>query len=281
MQFSIASYSFHRELQSGRQDMFKYITDCKELGCTQLDPWNSHLAPLVAEDEQIRASSNPTQATFSAAGLEYVDRVKAAAQAVGLPFGCLAADGSHVWEPTKEERDANRACAYRWLDVAKRLGAESLRTDTGGKAELPDDMFAIITEGLQDIVDKGKALGVRVSIENHWGASNIPANVVRVLDAVDGLTLLFDSRNWAKGTREEGWEIGVPRARDVHIDLFRTAEDTPNLEADIERLIKRLVKSGYNGCWGIEVIPPDDDEYGAIRKTMAFIEKTVASVESK
>jgi len=77
--------------------------------------------------------------------------------------------------------------------------------------------------------------------------------------------------------REEGWEIGVPRARDVHIDLFRTAEDTPNLEADIERLIKMLVKSGYNGCWGIEVIPPDGDEYGAIRKTMAFIEKTVAS----
>lgn len=277
MRFSIASYSFHRELQSGRQDMFKYITGCKELGCTQLDPWNSHLAPLVAEDEQIRASSNPNQATFSAAGLEYVARVKEAAVAAGLPFGCVAADGSHVWEPTKEARDANRACAYRWLDVAHRLGAESMRTDTGGKAELPDDMFAIIKEGLQDIVDKGKALGVRVSIENHWGASNIPQNVVRVLDAVNGLTLLFDSRNWAKGTREAGWEIGIPRAKDVHIDLFRTAEDTPNLEADIERLIKMLVKSGYNGCWGIEVIPPDGDEYGAVRKTMAFIEKTVAA----
>ena len=30
MKFSVASYSFHRELESGRQDMFKYITDCKE-----------------------------------------------------------------------------------------------------------------------------------------------------------------------------------------------------------------------------------------------------------
>ncbi len=278
MQFSIASYSFHRELESGRQDVFKYITDCKELGCSQLDPWNSHLAPLVIEDEQIRASSNPTQATFSQAGLDYVARVKAAADAVGLPFGCIAADGSHVWEPTEESRAANHACAYRWLDAAHRLGAESMRTDTGGKPELPDDMFKIIVDGLQDTVNKGRELGVRVSIENHWGASNIPKNVVRVLDAVDGLTLLFDSRNWAKGMREEGWQVGVPRAKDVHIDLFRTQENPETLEEDLTRLIKMLVKSGYNGCWGIESLPADDDEYGAIRQSMAFIEKTVESL---
>ena len=277
MKFSVASYSFHRELESGRQDMFKYITDCKELGCSQLDPWNSHLAPLVLEDEQIRASANPTQATFSAAGLEYVARVKAAADAVGLPFGCVAADGSHVWEPTEEARAANRACGYRWLDVARRLGAESMRTDTGGKPELPDDMFKIIVDGLQDFVNHGRDAGVRVSIENHWGASNIPKNVVRVLDAVDGLTLLFDSRNWAKGTREEGWQIGLPRAKDVHIDIFKTQENPETLEQDLTRLIKTLVDAGYDGCWGIESLPPDD-EYNGVRQSMAFIEKTVASL---
>jgi sugar phosphate isomerase/epimerase len=278
MKFSVASYSFHRELESGRQDIFKYITDCKDLGCSQLDPWNGHLAPLIAEDEEIRASTNPTQTTFSAAELEYVARVKAAADAVGLPFGCIAADGSHVWEPTEEARAANRACGYRWLDVARRLGAESMRTDTGGKPELPDDMFKIIVDGLQDFVNHGREAGVRVSIENHWGASNIPKNVVRVLEAVDGLTLLFDSRNWAKGTREEGWQVGVPRAKDVHIDIFKTQEDPQTLEEDLTRLIKMLVKAGYSGCWGIESLPSDGDEYGGIRKSMAFIEKAVASV---
>ncbi|MBI1282554.1 MAG: TIM barrel protein [Anaerolineaceae bacterium] len=278
MQFSIASYSFHRELQSGRQDMFKYITDCKQLGCTQLDPWNGHLAPLIAEDEQIRTSSNPTQITFSRAGLDYVARVKAAADAVGLPFGCIAADGSHVWEASEEARAANHACAYRWLDVAHRLGAESMRTDTGGSAELPDDMFKIIVDGLQDTVNKGRELGVRVSIENHWGASNIPKNVVRFLDAVDGLTLLFDSRNWAKGMREEGWQVGVPLAKDVHIDIFKTQENPETLEQDLTRLIKMLVDAGYHGCWGIESLPPDGDEYEGIRKSMAFIEKTVAAL---
>jgi len=278
MKFSVASYSFHRELQSGRQDMFDYINDCKELGCSQLDPWNSHLAPLILEDAQIRLSSNPTQATFSVEGLEYVARVKAAADAVGMPFGCLAADGSHVWEPTPEARAANRACAYRWLDVAKRLGAESMRTDTGGTPELPDDMFAIVVDGLKDIVEHGRQLGIRVSIENHWGASNVPKNVIRVLDAVPGLTLLFDSQNFADGMQEEGWQLCVPRAKDVHIKMFTFDENGLDPAEDIPRVVKMLVKSGYKGCWGIESVPRDGDEYGAIRKTMALIEKTVAAL---
>ena len=33
-------------LKDGKQDIFRYIRDCKELGCTQLDPWNAHLADL-------------------------------------------------------------------------------------------------------------------------------------------------------------------------------------------------------------------------------------------
>ncbi len=278
MKFSIASYSFHRELQSGRQDMFDYINDCKELGCSQLDPWNSHLTPLILEDAQIRLSDNPTQSTFSVEGLEYVARVKAAADAARMPFGCLAADGSHVWEPTPEARAANRACAYRWLDVAKRLGAESMRTDTGGTPELPDDMFAIVVDGLKDIVEHGRQLGVRVSIENHWGASGVPKNVIRVLDAVPGLTLLFDSHNFADGMQEEGWQLCVPRAKDVHIKMFTFDENGLDPAEDIPRVVKMLVQSGYKGCWGIESVPRDGDEYGAIRKTMALIEKTVAAL---
>lgn len=33
MDFSIASYSFHRLLEAGKQDMFSSITDCNALGC--------------------------------------------------------------------------------------------------------------------------------------------------------------------------------------------------------------------------------------------------------
>ena len=44
---SICSYSFHRLLAAGKQDIFRYITDCKELGCTGLDAWNGFYFPEI------------------------------------------------------------------------------------------------------------------------------------------------------------------------------------------------------------------------------------------
>ena len=126
VKLSIASWSFHRLLESGQQDMFKYITDCKDLGATQLDPWNGHLAPLIAGDHAMKAGLVPN-GQLSAAEKAYLAQVKAAAEETGLPFGCLAVDGAHIYEATPEARALNRAVAYRWLEAASLLGAS---TDT-------------------------------------------------------------------------------------------------------------------------------------------------------
>lgn len=79
--------------------------------------------------------------------------------------------------------------------------------------------------------------------------------------------------------QEEGWQLCVPRAKDVHIKMFTFDENGLDPAEDIPRVVKMLlVQSGYKGCWGIELLPRDGDEYGAIRKTMALIEKTVAAL---
>ncbi|MEZ4670225.1 MAG: TIM barrel protein [Anaerolineae bacterium] len=257
--------------------MFQYITDCKELGCTQLDPWNGHLVPIIQETEQIRASATPLQTSFSAEGLAYVDRVRAAADAAGLPFGNLAIDGAHMWEPTLEERQKNRASGTRWLEVAKRLGATSVRMDAGGKEEMTDDMFEIIVADFKTVVKQARALGINVVMENHWGASHVPKNVVRILDAVPGLGLLFDSNNWADGTQEEGWKLCAARANEVHIKTFNFDAQGNDPTVDLPRVIAMLVKAGYKGCWGIESVPKDGDEIAAARKTMQLIERSVAA----
>ena len=100
MQLAIASYSFHRLLASGQQDMFKYIDDCKMLGATQLDPWNAHLAPLVEGDKALKASGAWQNARLLAEEEAYLRQVRAAADQAGLPVGCVAVDGAHIYEPT-------------------------------------------------------------------------------------------------------------------------------------------------------------------------------------
>src|SRR6185503_15842051 len=131
MDLSICSFSFHRLLAAGKQDIFKYINDCKELGCTLLDPWNAHLAEIKDGDSVIFAGHNPDLAELSEVDEAYVDQVKGAAEVAGLPFGCIAVDGAHIYEATIEAREANRAKAYRWIAIAGTLGARQIRIDAG------------------------------------------------------------------------------------------------------------------------------------------------------
>ncbi len=275
MDFSIASYSFHRLLEAGKQDVFKYIADCKDYGCALLDLWNGHLVELIAEDEAIKTGPNPLQTSFSEAGLAYVGRVKVASDAAGIPFGCLAVDGAHIYEPTAEARQINRAAAYRWLDVAERLKAAQMRIDSGGTEDLPAEQFAIIVEGLQDVVNRGREMGIEIVIENHWGASRVAENVVKMLNAVNGLGLLFDTHNFVKGDQERSWPLCAKYARAVHIKTFEFDDSGSDPSVNIQKAIRILLDAGYKGCWGIESVPRDGDEYGAVHKTMALIRRSV------
>jgi sugar phosphate isomerase/epimerase len=273
LNFSIGSYSFHRLLAAGKQDMFQYIQDCKTLGASQLEPWNAHLAAVKDEDTVLKAGSDPENAGLSAQTDDYITRVKAAADAAGLPFGCLAVDGAHIYEPTEEKRAANRASAHRWLDVAQKLGASSVRIDCGGPAEMPDDVFQMIVEGYHDLIARGREKGVQIVIENHWGPSPIPENLIRILDAAPGLGLLFDTNNWAEGMEERAWEMCARYATATHIKTFNFDEAGNEPSVDLHKAMRLLVEAGYSGVWGIESCPDDGDEYGGVRKTAALIER--------
>ena len=185
MRYSIISYSFRRSFENGSMDIFDYIRFCQENGFTQLDPWMKHLEPGLTDRSWLEA-------------------VKAAGEATSLPFGCVAIDRGHIYEPTAEERAKGREIANAWLDVAEFLDASQVRIDTGGPDVMTDEMLGIIVEGYNELIPRARAKGLEVIVDNHWGPTKHPQNVLKVLEAVDGLGLLFDTNNWAEGKRELG-----------------------------------------------------------------------------
>lgn len=275
MQFSIASYSFHRTLAAGQQDMFSYITTSKDLGMAQLDPWIGHLQPILAEDKAIKERGGHDD--FSPEAYEYASKVKAAADEAGLPVACLAVDGAHIYEPTLEAREVNRASSHRWLKVAQVLGAQQLRIDTGGTPEMPEDTFEIMVAGYQDLLKRVNDAGLELLMENHWGANNVPKNIVRVLEAVPGVGLLFDTHNWGPGLQQEGWDLCAKYARSVHVKTFQFDDAGNDPSVDLDKVIHMLVDTGYDGVWGIESVPKDADELGAIQKTKALIARVLGA----
>jgi len=273
MRISVAGFSYHRLIEAGKQDIFKYIEDCKAAGATQLDPWNAQLAPIRSGDDVAKAGSDPAHAELTAQDDAYLGRVKAAADEAGLPFGCIAVDGAHIYEPNAEARQANRVLANRWLGVAELLGAGQVRVDAGGPQDLPDDVFETLVRGYTDLVARAGEKGIEVLMENHWGPSIVPANVARIIEAVEGLGLLFDSNNWASGMQEEGWKTCAQYARSTHFKTFNFDEDGNEPTVDIPAVVRVLVAAGYDGCWGVESCPEDGDEYGAVDKTIALIRR--------
>jgi len=263
MELAIGSYSFHRLLKDGKQDIFRYINDCKELGCTQLDPWNAHLAAL-----------NGSSVELSAENEDYIEKIEEAADASGLPWGCVAVDGAHIYEPTEEARRKNRAVAYRWIDIAGKLGFEQVRIDAGGPEEMSGEVFKTIVDGYKDLIARARPLGVAVLMENHWGPSMIPDNVVKLCESVEGLGLLYDTHNWKPELRDEGRRKCAKFAAATHVKTFSfDGGGNENSGEKPEEAIAALLDAGYQGVWGVESVPKDGDEYAAARKTIELIRR--------
>ena len=276
MELSLCSYSFHRLLEEGQHDVFQYINDCHALGCTQLDLWNGHLPSLLDDPSRSPASFTPEYAQLSPAELDELARIKAAADTASLPFGCLAVDGAHIYEASPEARQANRIKADRWLNIARQLSAQQIRIDSGGPPEMPDEVLEVIVTGYNDLLPRAGEKGIEVVIENHWGASRIPENVVRILDAVPGLGLLFDTGNWPEEKREMGWTMCARYARATHLKTYAFDAEGNETTVDIPRAMHILQEAGYTGSWGIESVPRQGDEYEAARKSIALVRRVLA-----
>lgn len=277
MELSICSYSFHRLLEAGKHDVFQYISDCQSLGCTQLDLWNGHLPSLLDDEARSASSFTPESTQLSPAEMDYLARIKASADAAGMPFGCLAVDGAHIYEDSPEARQAQQIKAYRWLNIAGQLGAGQIRIDSGGPSEMSEAVFEVIVTGYNDLIQRAGEKGIELVMENHWGASRIPENVVRILDAVPGLGLLFDTGNWPDELRETGWTQCARYARATHLKTFAFDAEGNETTVDIPRAIRILQETGYQGSWGIESVPRQGDEYEAASKSIALVHRVLGA----
>jgi len=277
MDIGICSFSYHRLMAAGRGDIFTYILDCKSLGCTQLDPWSAHLLPSQDGDAVLRAGRNPSQShrLLCDADDQYVQRVADAAKEVQLPFGTIAVDGAHIYEPTEEVRRANRERAYRWLDLAGKLGASQVRIDAGGPEEMPADVFRIIVDGYRDLIARARPLGIEILIENHWGPSVVPDHLIRLLESVEGLGLLYDTRNFKPAQKDEGRRRCARYARATHIKTRRWDADGNEPDEDIPAVVQYLLDAGYHGAWGIESVPEDGDEIVGARRTIDLLRRLI------
>lgn len=166
-----------------------------------------------------------------------------------------------------EKRREGIAVAKSWLDAGKILGAKSMRVNSGGPRIIPaptagsdgypkaDDVAKYLDnciESLKELADYGGKVGVKVTLENHWGLTANPANIVIMVNAVNSkwCEASPDFCNWEhEHMLFNGLKILAPYAHSiVHAKYWSRWGD----KNDVRRSVRVMTEVHYDGVFALE-----------------------------
>jgi len=258
---SIASYSFHELIATGRMDVFGYLESVRyRYHLTVGDIWNGLLGP---DPEKYL---NP----------EFLGAVRAAMDERDLSLANYHADACHLWEDDPQTRERHLHLALRHLDAAEALGARTVRIDTGGQSRAwTGEQFDYLVRHSRDFARRAHERGYRVGPENHWGTELYPDNIERLARAVDhpGFGVLLHLGRWQEGDADANDRRIAPWAVHTHFDA-RT------VRTRAEAALRILAEAGYKGCLGIEY-GAGGREYEEVAVLIAEIRRAAVSAGPK
>ena len=203
----------------------------------------------------------PVSGFFKSTDPAYLDELKTNADQAGVQLMNLAVDApGDLSSDDPAERDKGVAANVAWVAAAEQLGIAAMRCNTGGK-QAADREAALgrCVESFQAICDEGQKRGVTILVENHWGLSDDPALIVRLVKAVReshgdaAIGTLPDFGNWHPETdRYAAVATVMPYAGAVHAKAMALDAELNHPAYDLARCVKIAQDAGYDGPLGIE-----------------------------
>lgn len=164
-----------------------------------------------------------------------------------------------------ERRKAGIEVAKKWLDAGKIIGAKSMRVNSGGPRIAPcavatesypkaDELAGYLSNciaSLKELADYGGKVGVRVTLENHWGLTANPMNIRAILDEVNHpfCEASPDFCNWEHDyLLYHGLKALAPYAHtNVHAKYWNRWK-----ENDVRRSVRIMMDAGFKGTFALE-----------------------------
>ena len=174
--------------------------------------------------------------------------------------------------PDDEARQAGVAIAKRWLEGCSVLGVKSMRmnsTSALGPGIRPNaiprgpgdgyprnvDIIPLLNaaiESYKEMADFGGKLGIKVTIENHWGLAADPQNIRIILDEVNHpyCEASPDFCNWEhEYMLFHGLKTLAPYA---HTNVHAKYWDRWGDKNDVQRCVRIMLAAGYRGTFALE-----------------------------
>lgn len=167
-------------------------------------------------------------------------------------------------DPVK--RKAGVEVAKKWLDGAAMIGAKSMRVNSGGPRVAPAALPNITSyatnapleqyltnciESFKEMADYGGKLGVKVTLENHWGLTANPINIRIIVEEVNHpfCEASPDFCNWEnKYLLYHGLQDLAPYAHTTVHAKYWNRFDNP----DVQRNVRIMLNNNFNGVFALE-----------------------------
>jgi sugar phosphate isomerase/epimerase len=211
---------------------------------------------------------------FESTDAAYLDRlVKAASKAGSLILNVAVDEKGDLSSLSTDARLDSVSKYARWIPIAKAIGATAIRANSGGK-DVTDlkAATAACVDSFRRLCDIGRANGIAILIENHWGISADADTMVHIVRSVrethgsGAMHTLPDFGNWPDEVdRYAALSKVMPFAGAVHAKVNDIDENLVHPRFDHRRCIQIAKDAGYKGYLGIEYEGKDDPAVGIER----------------
>lgn len=214
----------------------------------------------------------PEKEPLVAEHLVYLRKLKRHAFVNGVTLVCLSIHQDFV-EPDPEIRKAQVEHTIKCINIAYELGIPCIRLNSGRWNTIKDFNDLMKARGIEpilpgyteedgfkwciDCIEKclphAEKCGVILALENHWGLTNTPEGMLKILNAIDSpwLGALMDTGNFLENPYDKLEKI-APRTVFVQAKTYYGGGEWYTLELDYKKIAQILYKAGYSGYVSLE-----------------------------
>jgi len=220
----------------------------------------------------------------------YWDAYKQQCEAAGVSVGLIMCDAlGELGDADADTRMKAVENHYKWVDIAKFLGAHSIRVNAAGKGTA-EEVAANAVDGLSKLGEYAATKGINILVENHGGYSSDGTWLAGVMQKVgkDNVGTLPDFGNFciertADGCaneydRYQGMADLMPFAKGVSAKAHEFDDAGNEVHSDFLKIMKIVKDSGFEGYVGIEFEGGTISEDEGIKATKALLEKVFAQI---
>jgi sugar phosphate isomerase/epimerase len=237
-------------------------------GVTHMDLF-SGLFGDVTDDSMF---DNRTFDPSTASGKKWLDKLVSKMAATGVTCQHISNNApTNLASSDQAERKAGVEVGKKWLDGAAILGARSVRMNSPRalgpeirpnavrdpvsgypKNDEIQPLLANAIESYKEMADYGGKLGIRVTLENHWGLAADPINVRIIIDEVNHpyCEASPDFCNWEHDyLLVSGLKALAPYA---HTNVHAKFWDRWGDKNDVQRSTRIMLAAGFKGTFALE-----------------------------